>query len=178
MISDNATRYGSVSRLLHWLMALIFIVQFVSALSHYAFEDSAFEALFMPWHKPLGFTLLILVGLRIVWALIQRNKRPAMVSTAARLGHLALYALMVVVPMLALLRQYGSGRSFEPFGIPVMAGFDGPKIDWMVDLGSLLHGELGWIMLLLICGHAAMVVVHRRKASDTNVWPRMWGSSR
>ena len=178
MISDNATRYGSVSRLLHWLMAIIFGVQFLSALSHYAFEDSAFEAMFMPWHKPLGFTLLMLVAVRIVWALIQRSQRPPMVSNAARLGHLALYALMLVVPTLALLRQYGSGRSFEPFGLPLMAGFDGPKIDWMVDLGSLLHGELGWLMLLLILGHIIMTVVHRRRGGDEDVLPRMWGSQR
>ena len=178
MISDNATRYGSVSRLLHWLMAIIFGVQFLSALSHYAFEDSAFEAMFMPWHKPLGFTLLILLGVRIVWALIQRSQRPPMVSTAARLGHLALYALMLVVPVLALLRQYGSGRSFEPFGLPLMAGFDGPKIEWMVDLGSLLHGNLGWLLLLLIIGHISMALIHRRRDGDENVLPRMWGSQR
>ncbi len=178
MLADNATRYGHVTRLLHWLMALIFAVQFVSALAHWGFEDTAFEAFIMPWHKPLGFTLLVLIWLRIVWALVQRSQRPAMVSTAARLGHLALYALMLVVPSLAMLRQYGSGRSFEPFGLPVMAGFEGPKIDWMVDLGSLLHGELGWILLLLVLGHAAMVVIHRRQGGEQDVWPRMWGSSR
>ena len=32
---------------------------------------------------------------------------------------MALYLLMWAVPAIALLRQYGSGRAFAPFGIPL-----------------------------------------------------------
>ncbi len=177
MNADNPRQYGSLSRLLHWLMAVLILVQFVSALAHYAFEDSAFEALVWPWHKPLGFALLVTATLRLAWALAQRTRRPAAVSMAARFGHITLYAFMIAVPCLALLRQYGSGRAFEPFGLTLMPGFEGPKIDWMVDLGSLLHGELGWLLLMLIIGHASMVLIHRRRGPEHDVWPRMWGAS-
>ncbi|MDX5503091.1 MAG: cytochrome b/b6 domain-containing protein, partial [Halomonas sp.] len=66
---------------------------------------------------------------------------------------------------LALLRQYGSGRTFEPFGIPLMPGFEG-EIEWMVAPGSLFHGVLGWVLLALIVGHVAMVMWHRRQGQD------------
>ena len=95
-------------------------------------------------------------------------------SRAAHLGHLALYALMVAVPFIGLLRQYGSGRAFDPFGIPLMPGRPDDRIDWMVELGSLLHGELGWVLLACVVGHIAMALWHRRHPTS-NVLPRMVG---
>lgn len=175
MNSDTPQHYGRISRALHWSMAALLLLQFISALAHYAFEDSAFEALFWPWHKPLGFLLLVLLLLRLVWAFVQRAQRPPPLNPGVRLGHLGLYLLLALVPVLGLLRQYGSGRGFEPFGLPLMRGFEGDKIDWMVDLGSLLHGELGWALLLLIFGHVLMVWWHRREGAGRDVWPRMWG---
>ncbi|MGB1582972.1 MAG: acyl-CoA dehydrogenase family protein, partial [Solirubrobacterales bacterium] len=49
-------------------------------------------------------------------------RRPPSVSLAAKLGHLAFYALLFGIPGFALLRQYGGGKPFEPFGIPLMGG--------------------------------------------------------
>ena len=86
-----------------------------------------------------------------------------------------LYALLLGVPAVALVRQYGSGRAFEPFGLPVFAGFDSGKISWMTGLGSLLHSNFGWVLLLAIVGHVSMVVWHRRKNAKQDVLPRMLG---
>jgi cytochrome b561 len=82
-----------------------------------------------------------------------------------------LYLLMIAVPAIALVRQYGSGRAFAPFGLPLMAARENDRIDWMVQLGRLLHGELGWVLLALVAGHVAMAIWHRRGAHD--VMPRM-----
>ena len=80
---------------------------------------------------------------------------------------------MLVVPAMGLLRQYGSGRTFEPFGIPLFSGFEG-EIAWLVEPGNLLHGSLAWTLLALIVGHIVMAFWHRKKSSDTDVIPRMW----
>ena len=48
------------------------------------------------------------------------------------------------------------------------------KIDWMVELGGLLHGEMGWVLLACIVGHAVMAFWHRRPG-HTDVMPRMMG---
>ncbi len=170
---DQREQYGTVSRLLHWSMALLMGWQFLSAIAHYGFEDSAFEAFFWPSHKPLGFVLMILIVVRLLWALKNLGNRPPSINLPAKLGHLGLYALLFLVPALALLRQYGSGRAFEPLGISLMAA-GGEKIDWMVDLGSLLHGELGWVLLAMIIGHVGMAILHR-KQGQTDVLPRMLG---
>ncbi|MED5239808.1 MAG: cytochrome b [Pseudomonadota bacterium] len=171
---DTPQRYGTFTRLLHWTMAVLIGWQFLSAIAHFGFEDSAFEALFWPSHKPLGLILIVLVVIRLLWAAKNLANRPPAVNLLAKLGHLGLYALLFAVPALALLRQYGSGRAFEPFGITLMAG-GGDKIEWMVDLGSLLHGELGWVLLAMIVGHIGMAFLHRKQAGQINVLPRMWG---
>lgn len=172
MSPSTPDRYGRISRLLHWGMAALFAAQFITAGVHFAFPDTALEEAVWGAHVPLGVLLAVAGVLRGLWALADRPRRPAAWNRAAPLGHLALYALMVAVPALALLRQYGSGRPFSPFGIPLMPGFEGPEIEWLTALGGLLHGELGWALLALILGHIGMVVWHRR-AGGQDVLARM-----
>ena len=171
---DSVTRYGTVSRWFHWGMALCFVVVFAAALAHYFLPKSDIEGLLWPLHRPVGALLMLLVVLRAAWALLHSGQRPPHVSRAAHLGHLALYALMVAVPFIGLLRQYGSGRAFAPFGLPLIGARADDKIDWMVELGGLLHGEMGWVLLACIVGHAVMAFWHRRPG-HTDVMPRMVG---
>lgn len=172
--ADSAARYGTVSRWLHWGMAVCLAAVFAAALTHHFLEDSALDALLWPLHRPLGALLLLLGLLRVAWALRRAGQRPPQLSRAAQLGHLALYVLMVAVPFIGMLRQYGSGRAFSPFGLPLMSARPDAKIDWMVELGGLVHGELGWVLLAGVAGHIAMALWHRRHPAG-NVLPRMMG---
>lgn len=171
---DTNDRYGSISRVLHWGMAVLIAWQLLTALAHALAEDTSIGQFMWSTHKPLGLLLFILIFARILWALINLARRPPSISAAARLGHVVLYGLMVVVPLLALLRQYGSGRAFEVFGVGIFKGFEGEKISWMVEPGNLLHGWLGWALLLLIVGHIFMAFRHRQLKDKVDVLPRMW----
>lgn len=166
-------RYGTVSRWLHWGMAVCFAIVLAAALVRYVSEKSDVAVLLWPFHRPMGALLMLLVVLRSAWALLQARRRPPQVNPTALWGHRALYPLMCAVPTLALLRQYGSGRAFAPFGLPPMDARAGDSIDWMVELGNLLHGAAGWVLLALAVGHIAMAICHRRSAHD--VLPRMPG---
>ena len=173
-LKDSTERYGVVSQVLHWGMALLILWQFLSASSRYFFEDTAIEAFFWPTHKTLGVILLVLILLRLVWALVNRSNRPSSVSFLSKLGHMTMYLLVITIPILALIRQYGSGRTFEVLGVPIFSGFEGEKIQWMLDLGSDFHGELGWILLLLITGHLIMTYVLQKATPKKDVFSRMW----
>lgn len=174
-IKDNNQNYGRVSRILHWGMALLLLWQFLSAASHFFFDDTAIEAFFWPSHKPMGLLLFVLIIIRIIWALMNVSNRPPSISWLARLGHITLYLLLLAIPALGLLRQYGSGRSFEVFGITIFSGFEGENIQWALDLGGLLHGELGWLLLALAIGHIIMSYWHKKSKSTVQVFSRMWG---
>jgi cytochrome b561 len=173
---DTPQRYGRISRGLHWLMAGLFAWQFAGALLYVGLGDTALTRVVGGSHFTLGFTLFVLVLLRGAWGLANVARRPAHpgpLGRAAVAGHVLIYGLMVIVPGLALLRQYGSGKPFAPYGIPVMAARDS-KIDWMVATGDLLHHWLAFILLAVLLGHSAMAVVHRVLWKDA-VLARMAG---
>lgn len=83
--------------------------------------------------------MLILSVVRVVWGISQARQRPAN-TFAARLGHFALYALMVAVPALGMMRQAE------------------------IPLGNA-HGALAMLFLLMVAGHAAMVGVHHLRGN-------------
>ncbi len=80
---------------------------------------------------------------------------------------------MIVTPLPGLLREYGEGRSFEPFGLLMFSGFEGGEIGWLVTPRNLFHSGMGWALLVLILGHVAMVIAHRRGPPAKDVLPRM-----
>jgi cytochrome b561 len=125
---DTSEYYGIISRGLHWAMAVVLALQFLTALAHLSPVETAVTEFLWGTHKANGFLVMVLVLVRATWAIANHAVRPPSVDALARLGHKALYVFMVMVPLLALLRAYGSGDPFSPFGIPLMPGFDGEEI--------------------------------------------------
>jgi len=167
-ILDSRNGYGVVSRSFHWLMALLFLWQFLSAILRVVARDSAIFTFFWSAHQQLGFALLVLVLLRGVWGLLNMRRRPhtdGLMGKAASLGHLVIYALMFAVPLLALVRSYGRGRSFSFLGMPV---FDaaGVQNETLNSIGSTLHGPLGWVLLAVVVCHVLLALFHHFALRD------------
>lgn len=162
-IWDRPQGYGIVSRILHWLMAVLFGFQFLSAIFHLIDREMAITKMLWSFHHTLGFVLLLLVALRAVWGLLNLRSRPphghGIVGLASLGGHLALYALMIFVPAVALLRVYGGGRGFNVLGMQIFQ--PGTRDETLMAPAQLLHGPAGWVLLALVAGHVAMVFVHK-----------------
>ncbi|TRL37486.1 cytochrome b [Rhizobium straminoryzae] len=174
---DNDLTYGTVTRVLHWGMALLFAWQFVGMTLKLVLGRTPLVGVFTGTHASVGTILMALAIPRALWGISNLARRPphgtGFVALAARLGHLGLYALMLIVPLLALLRAYGSGRGVAVFGLPVLPGAP-EKVQWMVDAGHAAHGLLAWTLLALVAGHVGMVIVHRYIWKD-DVLHRMAG---
>lgn len=156
-MQDNQLYYGTISRILHWLMAAGFAFLLFTVIMWNINED--YFSL-MAYHKSVGFLLTILIVVRIIWALLNASRRPQS-NLAVKLGHWALYVLMIAVPVVGLLRQYGAARStLDVFGIEVM-GKAPEKIEWMTQLGNAAHGKLGYVLFVLAFGHIVAAIVHQ-----------------
>ncbi|SMO81537.1 cytochrome b [Paracoccus laeviglucosivorans] len=162
---DTPARYGRVSRVFHWLGAGLLIWQFAVIGAYRLIGQSPLLdkiAGLGPSHGVVGLYVLALVIARAIWRWRNRQARPrhqGLLGRAARIGHLAFYALMFAIPALALLRAYGNGKGWNHWGIQIVPA-TGHETGWMVQAANALHGELAWLLLALIAGHVLMVVVH------------------
>lgn len=159
---DGDGVYGPVSRVLHWGMALLFVWQFVTAFLHWLDDESPLTKALWDGHRVTGFLLLLLVCFRGAWGLANRHMRPVhpgRLGLAARAGHLALYLLMFLTPLVALVRSHVSGRGFDWLGIVVVPA-TGERHEALIAATNALHGPLGWLLLALVAGHATMALVH------------------
>lgn len=167
---DSPQRYGLVSRLFHWAMVAVLTWQLTGMVLKITIgRENAIAAFIMGTHKPVGALLMLLVLLRAAWALLQWRRRPRQPGTlrgrVATAAHGLMYLLMLYIPFVALMRDYGRGRGFSPFGIPLFPE-TGQQVDWMMAPASASHGLMGWTLLALIVGHILMVAVHQAFLRD------------
>ena len=161
-LMDHEYGYGLVSRFFHWAMFALLLWQVTSAALHYLLDEAAITDFFFGFHYSIGVLVLSLTALRGVWGLINLSRRPSHAGglhRLAALGHVAMYLLLIAVPVIAIIRAYGSTRPFSALGVQIFSGME-TEIEWMTNLGGEWHGFLGWTLFALIAGHIAMAFVH------------------
>lgn len=162
-------RYNLIAITLHWVMAFAFFAMLGSGVAMVNFEiDPSFKFKLYQWHKSLGVLLLLTFFIRIGWRLF--HKPPALPSTlksfdirAAKLGHIALYTLMIAMPITGWIMV-----STSVYGLPtiVFGWFEWPHIDAIAgndtihELSEEAHEILGWIFMAMIAAHIGAVVKH------------------
>src|SRR5690606_31829908 len=106
MLTDTAERYGSISRALHWMMAMLLAWQFTGMVLAAVLGRVPLTGFWVGTHVSVGVLLFVGIVVRLAWALSQRNRRRTYrrecLEMAPRAGHAAMYVLMLVVPPLGL----------------------------------------------------------------------------
>lgn len=166
-MNDSAHRYGGISRLLHWAMALLIGWQFLKLGDRIDDGEHWIGETLVPWHVSIGGLLLVLIVLRLLWALGQRQQRLQHVGPTALLvkaGHGLLYASMLLLPITGILLMLGNGYGMKFFGMQLVAK-TGVETGWMISLGNL-HSPLAWLLLILVVGHIAAALFHHFMHQD------------
>jgi cytochrome b561 len=166
-ISASPARYGAVARLLHWLVALLIVFVFALGLSVDAFPHEWEDGIVLI-HKDAGVAIVVLALLRLAWR--QAVPPPAAVgegTVAARLaflGHVALYVLMVAVPVIgiALSVLRGQGFDFGLFSIPPLMEANRPLARSVKEV----HELAAWALVLLAGAHALVALFHHYVLKD------------
>lgn len=178
---NSADAYGTVAKWLHWTVAALFLLQYVSAYYRQWFTVAKTEANLtaLQIHLSVGATIFVLVALRIFWRLtnIQPTPEPGprWQHRTASLWHLGLYAIMILMPITGYL---GTGADIQLFGIPKFAST--PLFQWLVveRLGmtfpeweapvDFIHKVVGgqYLVWMLIAGHVAAALYHHYRVKD------------
>ena len=168
-----AERYGRLSIVLHWitLALLIGVYACIELREIYPKGSELREALKM-WHFMLGLTVFLLVWLRITARLM--GKTPPIVPAApkwqrmiANIVELALYGLMIVLPILGWLTLSAEGKPIPYFGLqlPALVGESKPLAERMEEL----HVTLATVGYFLIGLHAAAALFHHYVRRDNTL---------
>lgn len=177
-LSPTPRSYDGTTRTLHWAIALLLVWQLGGMFTKEVVGEMSFVKSWTSTHSSVGALILLLALIRLIWAVLESGNRPARPSgfaaTAAQFGHGLLYAMMVIIPSLALVRAAGSGRGVTLFGAEILEP-TGQKIPELMAPANALHGLLGWIFLALIIGHIGIALFHQFILKDGTLgkmWPR------
>lgn len=157
-------RYTYTAIALHWLMALLLAGLVTIGLYMHELPLSPWKLQVYSWHKWAGVTAFLLVLLRLLWR--ATHPAPALPETmhrharlAAHAGHIALYVLMIAIPLSGWLMSSAKGFQTVYFGVlPIPDLLAKDKA-----LGNLLlevHEMLNFTLVALVIGHVAAALKH------------------
>ncbi len=169
LAGDDGTNYDNVAVTLHWLTALLVIVQFLPAVTWDWYARSTRQSL-ESVHISLGVLLTAVIVARLIWRWIPGHQRPAIVSgwpkIASKAVHYLLYLMLVVQAGLGFAFRWGQGHPVEFFGLFGIPGpFDRVEKPIRHTL-HFLHEWLGWGIIILALVHAAAALYHHYVLKD------------
>jgi cytochrome b561 len=179
--ASSSDGWSAAQRWLHWAVALLVVLGFAIGLVMVALPLTQLLAKILAYqaHKTIG----LLVPPLVVWRLVLRARRgrpaeemslPAWQRRAAALGHAALYALLIVVPVLGYLSASTAPGQIETVMfllIPIPHVLEPDEATYEVI--RAIHQAAAWALVLLAAGHAAMAAAHHRRGH--RVLARMLG---
>jgi cytochrome b561 len=174
--------WGALLRAFHWLVAALILAQGVIGLTMVQMGLTPAKVRVFALHKSIGMTILALVLLRIAWRLGERRPAhpPAMPRwqrRAARVVHLALYVLILAIPLSGWWFNSASNAPLVWFGwlnLPSLTGGYDPV--WK-PRALLVHQTLFWVLVALLVAHVGAALWHHFRERD-DVLRRMVVGSR
>jgi cytochrome b561 len=173
---NSAERYGTLSIGLHWLMLLLLGGVYACInLSDLYPKGSDLRAALKTWHYMLGLAVFPLAWLRLAVHLASPVPRiepapPRWQQLSAKTVQVALYALMIGMPLLGWLIVSATGKPVPFFGLelPALVG----ESRSLEKLFKEIHETGGTVGYFLIGLHAAAALFHHYLMRD-NTLPRM-----
>lgn len=181
MSASSSDGWSAAQRRLHWSVALLVAAAFAIGIVMVALPLTQLLAKILAYqaHKTAG----LLVPPLVLWRLVLRARRgrppeePGIAAWQRRVagcGHAALYALLLVVPVLGYLSASTAPGQIETtlfLLVPVPHLLD-PDEATFEALRSI-HQVLAWSLVALAAGHAAAALHHHRQGR--RVLARMLG---
>jgi cytochrome b561 len=175
MTTDTPARWSGAAKILHWGIAILVIVELIYGARNYTLDmydpaDGGWYARTIAMHKSVGLVAWVLALALLVQRLWRgRPAWPAAMSVAqralARAAHGALYAALILQPVLGYLQSAAFGTRttfFNLFLLPniVPVAWQRPysRVLWRVTQDA--HSLLGLGLGILVVVHIAAALKH------------------
>jgi cytochrome b561 len=170
MSQPATTCYDPLSRAFHWIAAVLVLIGFSLGPDHFGRlmkqgVDPATRGDIV-WHESIGALIFVLTLMRLLWVAFRpaapRFQMRAGVRIAARMMHVVLWALMLLLPLTALMALGSEGHPLTLLGgirvdkVPIIAG---DSLGRLADWGDV-HKFLGDALIWLACLHGAAAIFH------------------
>jgi cytochrome b561 len=187
-IKNTPNNYGSIAKWLHWGTAILFLGAYMSVYYRHWFTDKDTPANWtaLQLHLSFGVTIGVFVILRIIWRIKNRLPDPEpgtkLEHLAAHVGHYALYAVMIIMPVTGYLGTGVNTEFFFMFDIPKFEstqlfqllvieglGLTGKEFEGPIDF---IHKNImgAWLVWMLILGHVAAALYHHFIKKDRTLY--------
>ena len=161
--SDAQAGYGTVAKILHWLIAAILVGQFVLGWLMPKVRRGMEPGLAMQMHISIGIVVLALIVVRFAWRLTHRvppePELPRWQRNASASMHWLLYLLVLVTTLTGWFYASARGWSLTFFGVlplPALAGQGSPAGRAI----GALHESIVWVLLAFAIAHVLAALVH------------------
>ncbi len=175
MLRNTENSYGFIAKLLHWIIALMILGLLMVGFIMESMEPSEQKWQLYGYHKATGFTIFILVTIRIVWRLINievllPQDLPHWQVIVSKITHYLLYLFMFLMPFSGIMMSRLGGHNinvFDLFTIPAAA-----KNPELAGIFHKTHGLAAYGILAFILLHIGAALYHHFIRKD-NVLMRM-----
>ncbi len=180
-MKNTVNRWGGISQLLHWLIAILILVMAYLGLTMGNLANGPDKIQTYALHKSIGITILTLVGLRLVWRMYAGTPHPVPGSPrwqerVASLTHWAMYALLFAMPISGWVLNSAAGFPLQWFHLVNLPHIV-DKNQGLHELAKDAHEIMFWILALLVVSHAGAAFYHhlfQRDATLARMLPRGW----
>lgn len=169
---DSVSRWGIVSRLLHWGIAALILFQLgLGLVMTRLVDDVGRQFALTQTHKSIGFAVFVLVLVRIGWRSINARPAPPLMprwqARAAEVSHLALYCLMVALPVSGWLLASASPvqdllqMQNEVFGMFALPDPFVPGSEALAGVVGRVHTALAVLLVAVLLLHGGAALKHQ-----------------
>lgn len=167
----TASRYSPPALVFHWLTALCVAAAWILGVLGDELPRGSIRHMGEFVHIIFGELVLLLLVLRLVWRVItpapplEPTRFGAAAALATRLGHLAIYALLLAVPVVGVVTLFHGGEALPIFGV---ADISSPWIKnrELRHYSKEIHELLAHLLVVLALAHAAVALAHHYLLKD------------
>lgn len=176
MESNTNWHYDTITRLLHWVIALLLIGLISMGWYMTSIQDQPNSGWYFNLHKSFGIVAAMLIFFRLIWRFTHKpaplpSSVPYWQAIVSRAIHFLLYFCMLIMPLSGFI-----GASFGKHGI-VFFGVALPN--WVNQSHAIseqffeVHVVFSWILVGFIALHMLAAIKHLAINKD-KVFQRMW----